>query len=53
MTRQEWNERRWLRLQRKMLAIQMGFHMAENANKPRNSTNGVSFAELMRMLKGQ
>lgn len=27
--------------------------MAVNANKPRNSTNGVSFAELMRMLKGE
>ena len=27
--------------------------MTENQDKPRNSTNNVSFAELMRMLKGE
>ena len=52
MTRQEWNERRRQRVQRKLLGIQMGVLVANNAGKPRNSTNNVSFAELMRMLKG-
>lgn len=27
--------------------------LSENQDKPRNSTNNVSFAELMRMLKGE
>lgn len=29
------------------------FRMSQNQGKPANSTNNVSFAELMRMLKGE
>lgn len=53
MTRQEWDERRRQRVQRKLLGIRMQNLIADNANKRRNSTNNVSFADLMRMLKGE
>lgn len=52
MTKQQWDERRRQRLERKKLGIRMANLMAENANKRANSTNNVSFAELMRQLRG-
>lgn len=30
-----------------------GAWLSENCSKPRNSTNNVSFAELMRQLRGE
>lgn len=52
MTKQQWDERRRQRLERKKLAIRMADLMADNARRPANTLNGVSFAELMRMLGG-
>jgi len=53
MTKKEWDERRRQRVQRKLLGIKMQNLMADNAGKPARATNQVSFAELMKQLKGE
>ena len=45
------NEKSELRKKTEALANQL--RMQENQHKPRNSTNNVSFAELMRQLRGE
>lgn len=53
MNKQQWDERRRLRLERKKLGIRMANLMADNARRPANTLNGVSFAELVQQLRGE
>ena len=46
-------ENPWLQDHSRMQHHQRGLWLSENCGKPRNSTNNVSFAELMRQLRGE
>lgn len=53
MKKTEWDNRRQERMRRRVHAIRMADLAANNSLAPANSTNGVTFDQLMSQLKGE